>query len=107
LLLQRAEQQLETLLASEPERDFAAARCCEAWYDLTTERPVHPYGMGGSVVGAIPWRAMVAWCEFHELDRDSARTLVSVLRHLDVERSERETAQRAMEARAAARKVRR
>jgi hypothetical protein len=31
----------------------------------------------------------VCWCEFHGIDRDLASVVLDVVRHLDVQRSER------------------
>ena len=48
-------------------------------------------------MGPIPWTAIVAWCEFHELDRESSVTLVQVIRQLDNERAEAEAARQRLE----------
>ena len=49
-------------------------------------------------MGPIPWTAIVAWCEFHELDRDASVALVQVIRQLDHERAEAEAARQRLEA---------
>ena len=61
-----------------------------AWHDLNTCRAI------GMAVGPIPWTAIVAWCEFHELDRDAAMQLIHVIRKLDNDRAEREASERAL-----------
>ena len=72
----------------EPPIDYACSRCIEAWHDLGTCRAV------GMAIGSIPWTAIVAWADFHELDREATMLLIRVIRHLDCERSEREAAKR-------------
>jgi hypothetical protein len=49
-------------------------------------------------VGPIPWTAIVTWCEVHahELDREAAMQLIYVIRHLDIERAQREASKRAL-----------
>ena len=73
-------------MVDEPERDAAIGMCIHAWSDLGTCRAI------GMALGPIPWTAIVAWCEFHELDREASVTLVQVIRQLDHERAEAEAA---------------
>lgn len=65
-------------------------RCIAAWHDLGTCRMI------GMAVGPIPWTAIVTWCDFHELDRESAMILIHVIRQLDNERAEREASRQAL-----------
>lgn len=95
----QAEQKLAAIRATEPPRDFAVARCVEAWCDLSTTRGI------GMATGPIPWTAIVRWCEFHELDREATMIVVHVIRTLDVDRAEDEQARRAVEDQARARKA--
>lgn len=44
--------------------------------------------------GPIPWTAMDAWADRHQLDQDSALLLISVLRILDNEHADRAAAKR-------------
>lgn len=76
------EQQVAAILKQEPARDYAVIRCIEAWHDLGTERTV------GFAVGPIPWSRVVAWCEFHGLDREATQIVVHVIRRLDIDRAE-------------------
>lgn len=76
--------------AKEPPLDYAMARCLDAWQDLSTCRPI------GMAVGPIPWTAIVAWCEFHELDREITAVVVHVIRTLDIQRAVAERAKQAL-----------
>lgn len=78
---------IATILEKRPPRDYAVSRCLEAWADLSTERPV------GFAVGAIPWSRIVAWCEFHGLDREASQVLIHVIRKLDIDRAEAQAAE--------------
>jgi hypothetical protein len=62
-------------------------RCLHAWADLGTERPV------GMSVGLIPWRAIVAWCQFHLFDREATQIMIYVIRTLDADQAEARAAQ--------------
>lgn len=75
-------RQISAITSQEPPRDYAVARCIQAWGDLSTCRSV------GWAVGAIPWDKIVAWCEFHGLDYEAAQILVHVIRTLDIEHAE-------------------
>ena len=78
----QAENQLDAINARRPEVDFAVARCLAAWGDLSTCRAV------GMAMGPIPWTAIVAWCEFHDLDYDTAVLVIDVIRMVDRDRAE-------------------
>jgi hypothetical protein len=82
-------QQIDATRANEPPRDYAVGRCISAWNDLSTCRPI------GMATGPIPWTAIVAWCEFHQLDRDVAAAVIYVVRSIDLQRAQAEAAQRA------------
>jgi hypothetical protein len=55
-------------------------------------------------VGSIPWTAIVAWCEYHQLDRDHADAVIYVIRSLDIAQAERQSAERAAQAATGARR---
>lgn len=44
-------------------------------------------------VGPVPWTAILAWCEFHGLDHEATQVMIHVIRMLDVERADTQTAQ--------------
>lgn len=87
-----AERELAALRAEEPERDEVVTMCVRAWRELETCREI------GMEIGAIRWDAILAWCEFHEheLDHEAATQIMAVIRHLDVERAQREASKRAL-----------
>lgn len=37
--------------------------------------------------GAVPWRSIVTWCEFHGLDHEASEIMIHVIRTLDVDRA--------------------
>ncbi len=78
-------------MVDQPEHDEAIDLCVEAWQDLSTCRPI------GMAVGAIPWPAIVQWCEWHEIDHDIAVILVRIIRQLDNDRAEAEASKRRLE----------
>ncbi len=80
------DQQLAAIYAKQPERDYAAARCIMAWYELDTCRSI------GMVVGPIPVTAIHEWCAAEGIDRDGAALVKAVIRHLDIEHIRRERA---------------
>lgn len=59
-----------------------------AYSELSTCRSV------GFSMGPIPWASMVAWAEYHGLDREVTDHLIAVLRIVDAE-TLRRAAQRA------------
>jgi len=75
--------------AEEPERDDAVSFIVECWQTLDSERPIVPFGMGGSYRGAIPWGAVRDWAQDAGLHGDEVRLLAQVIRRLDADRSER------------------
>lgn len=61
----------------------------ECWQTLASDRPVVPFGMGGSYRGEIPHRSIRDWCRDHELDDEDLRLVAAVIRTLDADRTER------------------
>jgi hypothetical protein len=55
-------------------------------------------------VGSIPWTAIVAWCEYHQLDRDHADAVIYVIRSLDIAQADRQSAERAAQTATGARR---
>jgi hypothetical protein len=89
------------VLARRPPHHDTVAICMEAWLDLQSERNVAiASGMAGdtiwtrTVYGAVPWRAVMAWCDRHGLDDENARRVWSVIQRQDAKRMEREASQR-------------
>jgi hypothetical protein len=78
-------------MTDQPPRDVAVVTCLQAWGDLSTCRQI------GMAVGPIPWTAIVAWCDRRGLDPDAAELVTRVIRVLDVQRAEAETAKRDLE----------
>lgn len=71
------------------------AICVECWQDLDSERRISlGYGLG--IVGMIPWSKVIAWCQYHGLDRENTQLVWAVIRDLDVKRADREASQRAL-----------
>jgi hypothetical protein len=87
-----AERELGEIMATQPEADAAVMLCVTAWVDLQADRQI------GMEVGAIPWTAVAAWCEFHsdKLDRVAAEQLMEVIRKLESDRSKREAIKRTL-----------
>ncbi len=73
------------ILDEQPEVDDAMRLCIQAWQDLGTERPI---GIAGA--GVIPFRATLAWAQYHRLDRDATEILMTVINRLDCDRAQRE-----------------
>lgn len=44
--------------------------------------------------GPVPWLAMVAWCEYHHLERDVADHVINVVRSVDAETMRRNAAKK-------------
>jgi hypothetical protein len=86
-VLAQTKARIASILEQRPALDYAMSRCLEAWADLSTERPV------GFTVGAIPWGRIVAWCSYHDLDREATDVVIHVIRRLDNERAERQAAE--------------
>ena len=61
----------------------------ECWQTLASDRPVVPFGMGGSYRGEIPWRSVADWCDRAGLDEEDLRLVAAVIRTLDADRTER------------------
>ncbi len=70
--------------------DFAARTCIEAWNRLGTCRYI------GMDIGAIPYTAILAWCDQNGFDHEATEIMIHVICTVDNER---------MSARAAAREV--
>lgn len=81
------------LIAGEPTVTPAVALCVEAWHCLGSERQI-----GFGAIGAIPFRAILAWAELHLLAREATMLLVAVLSRLDADRSERDASARSLKA---------
>ncbi len=64
-------------MAAEPMLDYGTAIILRAYGELSTCRP------GGMSLLPIPWTAMLAWVEHHELEDDVANHLIRVLRIVD------------------------
>lgn len=75
------EQQITKITATEPPRDYAVMQVLRCWADLSTERTV------GMAEGAMPWRAIVAWCEFEGFDHEATQLMIHVIRSLDIDRA--------------------
>ncbi len=75
-----------------PPMDYAASRVRAAWSDLNSCR------VNGMGLGAIPWTAVISWCDFHGFDREATETIASVIMQLDRDLMERERKRRATEA---------
>ena len=56
-----------------------------AYYDLLTCRTPD---------GQVPWRDMIAYADYHELEEDVAKSFVRIMRSVDSERLERQHAKR-------------
>lgn len=87
--LAQTDRQIAAVRDKEPPRDYAVAKCVEAWDDLSTCRPV------GMAVGAIPVTAIWALCDRRGYDREVSDVIEHVIRTLDVERSHTEAAKAA------------
>ena len=61
----------------------------ECWQTLASDRPVVPFGMGGSYRGEIPHREIRDWCRDLGLDEEDLRLVAAVIRSLDADRTER------------------
>lgn len=66
-------------MAKEPELDLGTQILCRAYSELSTCRSV------GFSMGPIPWTAMLAWAEHHNLEREVTDHLINVLRVVDAE----------------------
>lgn len=71
----------------EPESDYAMLRCRHAWADLNTCRTITS-DWGHPVVNMIPWWAIWFWCIAEQLDRESTRIMIYVIRTLDADAAE-------------------
>lgn len=60
----------------EPVPDLAMATVINCWGELNSERNFH---------GAIPWSAVVSWCDRAGLDRDLSILVGQVIRKLDAD----------------------
>jgi hypothetical protein len=79
---------IDSLLATEPPRDYAVNQVLRCWADMSTERAI------GMAEGPIPWRAIRDWCEFHfGDDRDAAQLMITVIRKLDDDRARAQAAE--------------
>ncbi len=58
-------------------------RCLQAWHSLSSCRPI---GMSGAV--AIPWTAIMEWCDRKGLDEPLTDLVVTVIERLDADRAE-------------------
>jgi hypothetical protein len=90
----KADPRLAKLRAEQPDIGEAGRVCLEAAQALESERPVIavPLGMAGSVTtsGAVPWRAVDAWCARRGLGRRETEVVAAVLRRLDLDHARRE-----------------
>lgn len=75
------ERQIAQIVAGEPPRDFAVIQVLSCWADMSTERSI------GMAEGAIPWSAIVRWCEVNEFDREATQIMTHVIRTLDNDRA--------------------
>lgn len=65
-------------LVNAPELDPAYTLYLTAFSELSSCRP-----LGFGAVGPIPWTAMVAWMEFHDIDHVLREDMVYILRAMD------------------------
>ena len=79
---------LPEVVASEPERDAAMSLVIECWQTCSSDRPVVPFGMGGSFRGEIPYASIRAFAADAGIEGDDLLTLAQVIRKLDAERTE-------------------
>ena len=57
-----------------------AWRC---WWRLHLERPWFGGGLGPMLPGRIPWRDVLAWCEFHDMSGDDCLFTDELVRRMD------------------------
>jgi hypothetical protein len=56
-----------------------------AWHRLNADRPWNSAGMAGMMPGPIPWRDVVAWCDFHNLTGEDVAFYDTLIRAMDGE----------------------
>ncbi len=78
-------------MSAQPRMDAAMLMCVECWHDLASCR-----ADGYSGRGQIPFTAILAWSDFKQLDRDLTAMLITVIRRLDYDRTEREASRRSL-----------
>lgn len=74
-----------------PDNNEAVRLCVNAWHQLDGSRHV---SMGGTL--AIPYEALVTWCEVNGLDREALELVWTVLHTLDNDRAARLESERKM-----------
>src|SRR5262245_1755644 len=66
-----------SILDNEPQLSARATFALVAWRDLCGDRQI------GMSVGPIPWRAIAAWCDWYEIERDDAADLIELVQTYD------------------------
>lgn len=60
----------------------------ECWQTCSSDRPVVPFGLGGSFRGEIPYSSIRAFAHDAGLDAEDLLTIAQVIRKMDADRIE-------------------